>query len=422
MPLSTAIRRIRQAFLAFCALALLAPAAFAQSGATQAGDPHPMPTVAIAAELSGDGERTELLFILSDEVEARGFVMSGPDRVVVDLPEVNFQIPADAETTMGVVESFRYGLFAPGRSRIVIDLASPASVAAIETRIREEDRAALLTIVLERTDRAAFEDAVARDARAASESAATARAREDVRRPGDDRALIVLDPGHGGIDPGAVARGGVMEKTIVFAFSQRLRERLEETGRYRVVLTREGDVFVSLADRVRIAREAQADLFLSIHADSISSAPQVSGLTIYTGSESASDGESARLADRENQADAAAGIEEVRLPDEITDILQDLTRRETRSFSNGFADRLVYTLDGVARLNRNPRRQAGFRVLRAPDVPSVLVELGYLSSQRDIELLMSEKWRDETTAAMVEAIGQYFKTRFADRMPAAVSP
>jgi N-acetylmuramoyl-L-alanine amidase len=393
----------------------------ATTGETQT--PRDLAAVAISAEIDVESDRTSLVFTLSEDVEARGFVMGNPDRVIIDLPEVNFQIPPESIEIGGVVASYRFGLFAPGRSRIVIDLAGPARIAAIETSIRQSDRAALLTIALETVTQAAFQEAVERDSRAALESAMTTASLRDVEAvPGDTRPVIVLDPGHGGIDPGAVGAGGVLEKDIVYAFATRLRERLEEGGRYRVILTRQGDAFVALGERVKIAQRAQADLFVSIHADSISSAPQVSGLTVYTGSERASDRESARLADRENQADAAAGVEDAQMPDEVADILHDLTQRETRGFSHGFAGRLVEELDGVARLNKNPHRQAGFRVLRAHDVPSVLLELGYLSSQRDIEQLMSQAWRDKATAAMADAIGRYFTTRFANRGVAPVSP
>ncbi|HSP23899.1 MAG TPA: N-acetylmuramoyl-L-alanine amidase [Saliniramus sp.] len=382
-----------------------------------------LPGVAVSAEIGVEGERTSLVFTMSADVEARGFVMGNPDRVIIDLPEVNFQIPPDSIETGGLVASYRFGLFAPGRSRIVIDLAGPARIASIETSIRETDRAAMLTVSVDAVDRAAFEEAVESDSRAALESAMTTASLRDVEaKPGDTRPVIVLDPGHGGIDPGAVGARGVFEKDIVYAFAARLRERLEEGGRYRVILTREGDAFVALGERVKTAQRAQADLFVSIHADSISSAPQVSGLTVYTGSERASDRESERLADRENQADAAAGVEDAQTADDVADILHDLTRRETRGFSHGFAGRLVEEMEGVARLNKNPHRQAGFRVLRAHDVPSVLLELGYLSSQRDIRQLMSEEWRDKATAAMADAIGRYFTTRFANRGVAPVSP
>jgi N-acetylmuramoyl-L-alanine amidase len=379
--------------------------------------------VAIEVEIEAAGDETRIVFKLNGPIEGRAMHTGSPERVIVDLPPVNFQLPADQTRTGGLVSYFRYGLFARERSRIVIDLAEPALAASLSSHERAADGAHFFTITLARTDAQSFADAVARDSQALAEAAKRNGAiAARIGELDDDRPVIVIDPGHGGVDPGAVAAGGVTEKEIVLAFAHRLRERLEEKGRYQVIMTRDEDVFVSLAERVRIAREARADLFISIHADSISSAPQVSGLTVYTGSEQASDAESARLAERENRADAAAGIEEERIDTGVGDILMDLTRRETRGFSHGFARYLVEEMESVARLNRNPLRQAGFRVLRAPDVPSVLVELGYLSSRRDIELLRSQEWRDKTTQSMAEAIGAYFTTRFANRGLAPVSP
>jgi N-acetylmuramoyl-L-alanine amidase len=238
----------------------------------------------------------------------------------------------------------------------------------------------------------------------------------------DTRPVIMLDPGHGGVDPGAAASGGMVEKDIVFAFAQKLKKRLERDGRYRVLLTRDNDVFVPLGDRVRAARGVKADLFVSIHADTISGSGDVRGLTVYTGSERASDADSARLADRENKADALAGLESGDTADDVSDILQDLTLRETRAFSQNVAGRLVTELNGVARLNKNPHRQAGFRVLRAFDIPSVLVELGYLSSRQDFDLMMSEDWRGRATDAMASAVDRFFATRLANGVAAPVSP
>ncbi|TXN63160.1 N-acetylmuramoyl-L-alanine amidase, partial [Methylobacterium sp. WL6] len=247
--------------------------------------------------------------------------------------------------------------------------------------------------------------------------------------PADRRPLIVVDAGHGGIDPGAIAVGGVFEKDIVFGFAQALVARLEAGGRYRVAMTRDRDVYVPLSERVRIARDAKADLFVSIHADSISSAPQVRGATIYTGSEKATDSESAKLAERENKADAAAGAESGDGPPEIADILQELTLRETRGFSSGFAKTLMGQLGPVMEMSTKPHREAGFKVLRSPDVPSVLVELGYLSSQRDLDLLQSAEWRASVTGSMAKAIDQFFGNRASlvrpvvpNRRSAAIAP
>jgi N-acetylmuramoyl-L-alanine amidase len=375
--------------------------------------------VAVAAEAKSEGGRTRLTFVLSGPVETRSFAMERPDRVVVELPEVNFQLPPEAgRRREGLVASYRYGLFAPGRSRVVIELAQPALVSSLEAATRPSDGAALLTVELTKTDRETFRRAAKPDPPMATDPVATGSlGAKDDRRP-----LIVLDAGHGGVDPGAVASTGAFEKDIVFSFAKRLRARLEGTGRYRVVMTRDQDVFVALDERVGLARAAKADLFISIHADSISAAPHIRGGTVYTGSERATDAESERLAERENKADAAGGVEARDTANEVADILQDLTVRETRGFSHRFAKKLLGALDPVMPLSKKPHREARFLVLRAPDVPSVLVELGYLSSRKDIDLLTSDAWRDRSAAAMTAAIDRYFGARLAGRELAPVSP
>ena len=372
------------------------------------------PAIAAAVEVATEAGKTRFTVTLSKAVAARAFPMERPDRIVLDLPEVTFHLPNDAgKAREGLIASFRYGLFAPGRSRVVIDLTQPAQVTRLDVVPQPADGSARLVVEIAKADREAFR-------KAAAEAAARARETADVAVPApaaDLRPVIVLDPGHGGIDPGAAA-AGMFEKDIVFAYADILRRRLEAGGRYRVVLTRDHDVFVPLGDRVRIARAAKADLFISIHADSIAGGQEVRGLTVYTGAERASDADSARLADRENRSDAAAGVDAAEGPDEVVDILQDLTQRETRAFSHGFATRLVGELESVARLNKNPYRQAGFRVLRAHDVPSVLVELGYLTSRKDFDLITSDEWRERAAAAMTVAIDRFFATRLATQGPA----
>ncbi|WP_336488488.1 N-acetylmuramoyl-L-alanine amidase [Methylobacterium nigriterrae] len=374
----------------------------------QDGDRARTGAVAIAADLtSSPGGPTKLTLVLSKPVEARAFVMERPDRAVIDLAEVNFQLDAEAgRRREGLVQSFRYGLFAPGRSRIVVDLTGAATVGRIETATRPRDGAVLLSIEFQRSDRETF-----RRAAVASDPAPAQRKLAVPVEPADLRPLIMVDAGHGGTDPGAIAATGAFEKDIVFGFAQALVKRLEAGGRYRVRMTRDRDVFVPLGERVRLAREAKADLFVSIHADSISAAPQVRGATIYTGSEKATDAESARLADRENKADAAAGTDSSEGPSDIVDILQELTLRETRGFSSGFARTLMGQLGPVMEMSAKPHREAGFRVLRSPDVPSVLVELGYLSSKRDLDLLQSEAWRESVTGSMAKAVDLFFTNR-----------
>lgn len=389
-----------------CLLLALSLLAVSPAGA-QDGERSRTAAVAIAADLSaGANGGTKLTFTLSKPVEARAFVMERPDRAVIDLAEVNFQVDADTgRRREGLVQSFRYGLFAPGRSRVVVDLAGPATVGRIETAARPRDGATLLTVEFQKADREAF-----RMAAVASDPSPALR-KSLAAEPADARPLVMIDAGHGGIDPGAIASTGVFEKDIVFGFAQALVQRLETYGRYRVRMTRDRDVFVPLGERVRIAREAKADLFISIHADSISAAPQVRGATVYTGSEKATDSESARLADRENKADAAAGTDSAAPPTDVADILQELTLRETRGFSSGFARTLMGQIGPVMEMSGKPHREAGFVVLRSPDVPSVLVELGYLSSKRDLDLLQSQEWRESVTGSMARAVDQFFTNR-----------
>ena len=186
----------------------------------------------------------------------------------------------------------------------------------------------------------------------------------------DKRPLVVLDPGHGGIDTGTKGPGGeIMEKNIVLDFAGRLRERIEKTGKYRVLMTRTDDTFIPLGERVHMARNAGAALFVSIHADALPKKEgDAQGATVYTLSETATDSEAARLAEQENRADVIAGVDLKDEPDDVAGILLDLAQRETKTFSVQFAHRLVGELKGATRLHKNPLKSAGFKVLRAPDV------------------------------------------------------
>ena len=221
--------------------------------------------------------------------------------------------------------------------------------------------------------------------------------------------MIVLDPGHGGIDGGANGVGGVMEKTLVLAFCLELKRQLEATGRYKVLMTRDGDQYVDLDSRVAFARDANASLFVSIHADTLTDVADVSGSTVYTVADRASDAEAARIAARENAASRTPGKARAADADPgVSDILFDLKRRETLVYSHLFSRTLVDDLRGATRLNHNPERSAGFVVLKAPEFPSVLVELGYLSNAQDVAALQSAEWRARTAAAMTKAIDAFF--------------
>jgi N-acetylmuramoyl-L-alanine amidase len=236
--------------------------------------------------------------------------------------------------------------------------------------------------------------------------------------PQDRRPVVVIDPGHGGIDNGTQA-GGESEKNLVLGFATALRDRLEKTAKYRVVMTRTDDTFIPLADRVRIARNQSAALFISIHADALPRGEgDARGATIYTLSDKASDAEAERLAELENKADAIGGVNLTEEPIEVADILIDLAQRETRTFSNRFARVLKNEMRTAARLHKHPLKSAGFRVLKAPDVPSVLLELGYVSNKSDLEQLVSDNWRSRTVASVAQAIDAFFAKRVVAAGPA----
>ena len=221
------------------------------------------------------------------------------------------------------------------------------------------------------------------------------------------KSVVVLDPGHGGADPGAIGISGVFEKFVTLAAARDLKKYLIKTNNYEVILTRNGDEFLRLRDRVAIARNAGADLFVSLHADSIKK-KNIRGASVYTLSEKASDAEAAALAAKENKADVIGGVRLDGESEEVTSILIDLVQRETMNISAGFANMVLSGLDKRVKILRNGHRFAGFVVLKAPDIPSVLVEMGYLSNRQDERLLSTSKGRRPIIEALARAIEQYF--------------
>ena len=361
--------------------------------------------VAVSARLSQDENAATLVFELSRSVDATASALALPDRIVVDMPEVNFHLDSlvgrvGALPSGSLVKGFRFGLLAQGRSRIVIDLARTACPAQVSVKsIVEGEPAARLTIELKPCDPSAF-------AALASSYAGTTASTSLAPLPA--QPIIVLDPGHGGADGGARGLGGVQEKTLVFNFCAELKRQLDATKRYGIVMTRDGDQYVDLDDRVVMARKANASLFISVHADTLSEDKGVSGSTVYTVADHASDAEAARIAARENAAGRSSGGSGPLDNLDVADILFDLKRRETRTYAHIFSRGLVDNLRGAAKLNRNPERSAGFVVLKAPEFPSVLVELGYLSNAQDVQSLASPEWQTKTAAAMVREIDAFF--------------
>jgi N-acetylmuramoyl-L-alanine amidase len=377
-----------------------------------ASAPNDFP-VASDVRLGGDDTQTRLIVDLSQKIEIRAFTLANPYRVVLDMPQVTFQFPPKAgEVGRGLIKAYRFGLVMQGGSRMVIDLTRPAQVDMAFVLGAANDQPARLVLHLTATDREAFMRSVALESRAPEGS--KPQTPPETKVNGDSRPLVVIDPGHGGIDNGTRAASGEMEKTIVLEFSSLLRDKIEKTGKYRVLMTRTDDTFVALGDRVQFARARQAALFISIHADALRRREgDAQGATVYTLSERASDARAARLAEAENQADVIAGLDLSAEEKDVAGILIDLARRETKTFSVQFAHTVVGTLKNATRLHQHPLKSARFVVLKAPDVPSVLVELGYVSNRADLKSLISTEWRDRTAESIVRAIEAFFSTRLA---------
>ena len=393
-------------------LAILCLGAGYSSGQAEA---RPREAVAKDARLAGDRGRTRFIADLSKKVDVNVFSLADPYRVIVDLPEVNFQMPPGlGSEKRGLVTGYRYGLFAPGKSRIVIDVSGPFLVDKAFVLEARADQPARVVVDLVATDRTTFlaKLRAARIPVVGSIPKLKPQAQATAAKP-----VVILDPGHGGIDPGTASADGITEKEVVLAFAKTLRQKLEAKGDFQVYLTREGDTFLALRERVEFAQSKGANLFVSIHADSFPKhANEASGATVYTLSERASDDEAKELAAKENFSDAIAGVELPTDRDEVVaNILIDLAQRETQNRSIVFARSVVGEMS-AAELHRKSLKSAGFRVLKSPDVPSVLLELGFLSNPDDEKRLTSEAWRGAMADKVGAAIDAYFAKRVA-RMP-----
>jgi N-acetylmuramoyl-L-alanine amidase len=400
--------------LVFGAMVLGGASAAEPTGATppQTRAPGDFP-IASEVRLGGDDNQTRMVIDLSQKMEIRTFTLAHPYRVVIDMPQVTFNLPLGAgDSGRGLIKAYRFGLVMQGGSRMVIDLARPARVDKAFVLDAANDQPARIVLDLAATDRESFLRTVALENRASATR--KVESHPEQKQNGDPRPLVVIDPGHGGIDNGTKAATGEIEKTIVLEFSLLLRDKIEKTGKYRVAMTRTDDTFVALGDRVALARSRQASLFISIHADALRRQEgDAQGATVYTLSERPSDARAARLAEEENQADAIAGIDLSSEPKDVAGILIDLARRETKTFSQQFAQTVVNELKKSARLHQHPLKSAGFVVLKAPDVPSVLVELGYVTNKADLKSLISTEWRDRTSDQLVRAVDTFFTTRVA---------
>jgi len=355
------------------------------------------------------GATIELMF--SQGVPWRVFTLDDPRRLVVDFREVDwgsvYSLPAEDTERVSAV---RFGQYQPGWSRMVVDLAAPLGLSSADMRVDETIGQAALEIVLELVSDDEFSSSAgAPDMVGWRNTPAAQVAKARMRQSGGGDITVVIDAGHGGIDPGA-EHGDDTEKDLMLAMARELKDALLRAGRFNVILTREDDSFVPLETRVAIARHAEADLFLSLHADALGQG-QATGATVYTLSETASDEASAALAERHDREDLLAGVDLSGQDDTIAGILMDLAWLENQPRSDAVANAIVLAFDqaGIA-LHKVPRRAAGFSVLKAPDIPSILIEVGYLSSKEDRDHITDPAWRATAVDAIRQAIESWVVT------------
>lgn len=362
-------------------------------------------------KMAGDASRTRIVVHFDREPDIRWFLLRGPHRLVIDMPEAAFAFDEAELAPRGMVTAVHHGNLGQGLSRIIVAFDGPFLMERLDIVENEASHGFRLVADLVAGSEAAYEAAMAEQIDTTGSTLTTPKKDRIAKSAaGNRRARVMIDAGHGGIDAGAEGVSGTQEKTITLAFALELKAKLDQVGHYDVFLTRDRDMFLRLDERVRLARQQEADLFISIHADAIRH-KTLRGATVYTVSDTASDAEAAAKAIRENLSDQIAGMEVEEENQDVADILADLIRRETHSFSMRFARSLVGELSTGIQMIKNPHRFAGFKVLRAPDVPSVLLELGYLSNADDEAQLRDPEWRGRAADSISAAIDLFFTAR-----------
>jgi N-acetylmuramoyl-L-alanine amidase len=373
--------------------------------------------IADAALIEGDVARTTFRLGLSEGVTAEVFTLANPYRVVIDLPDVGFKLDQSVgRSARGLIRAFRFGLFAEGKARIVLDATGPVRVAKAGMTAGSDGRRVELAVEIVPISGEAF--GAGTGAKRSSAHAKPAPEPESRQLPKGSKPVILIDPGHGGIDPGAVGLTQILEKNVVLAVAHELKRELAASGRFDVRMTRSADIFISLDRRLKICRETGADLFISLHADSLedaSAAQSIRGATVYTLSERASDEQARRMAEKENASDLIAGIDvaDAGGSDQVKSILIDLMKRETANFSAEFSKMLIARLGRAVPLAKDPQRSAAFKVLKQTHAPAVLVELGYLTNSNDEKLLNSPAWRRQVAVQVGGAVEAYFARQTA---------
>jgi N-acetylmuramoyl-L-alanine amidase len=373
----------------------------------------PLPIV-MSARIGEHEDRTRLVIELSDPVNLRAFALANPDRVVIDMPQVSWRLGAPPRPSgLGPVKSYRYGEFRTGNSRMVIDLNSPVSVSDPLVLPPSAGFGYRVVIDLFPTTRPKFDaqagwpaDLKKRESDA-EKLAALIAAQQSPPAKGVGKRIIVLDPGHGGLDSGTIGVNGLMEKDLALAEGLKLARELRRRG-YSVYMTRDNDAFIPLRQRVAIGRADRADLFIALHADSNPDSG-TTGTSIYTLNDGRSDREASALARRENQSDVIAGVDLSGDNNPVAPILINLAQRDTRNKSSEFATNALRELGQVTDLlARSPHRSASLAVLVAPDVPAVLIELGYLSNSADAAQMNTDSWRSRVAEAIANAVDAQF--------------
>lgn len=357
--------------------------------------------------------RERVVIELSAKAEFRAFVMTDPNRIVIDMKNFGWRVDAPPQTSNTLISDVRYGPLGNGQGRLVLETRQPVvikSAFSISRVANLPDR-----IVIDFTPVSAETMAKAQDQVIGQLNATGPKAKPGASSPAEPAAkksrrkpMVIIDPGHGGQDPGAMGVNGMYEKALVLSVALELRKQLESSG-YDVRLTREKDIFIPLRDRVMYARKKKGDLFISLHADSIQKA-DVSGASVYTLSEKASDAEAEKLAERENKSDMIAGIDLSHQEADVANILIDLAARDTMNQSRFMAGTVLTTFSaqGVSTLDRTPR-SAGFAVLKAMDIPSILVEMGYLTNQLEVNRLSTPAYRKKIATALKHSVDVYFQ-------------
>lgn len=397
------------------ALFVISGIAVFTGSAALAADSGKPELAALTFKMAGDELRSRIVVMFDREPNVETHLLTRPHRLIIDLPEASFGFDKESLEPRGLISEVRYGLIAEKRSRLILNAKGPFRVEKLEVLKNESSTGYRMVVDIVAVSDREFATILA-DQKVTTSSLGDQASGADATSPAISDTLgsvhqftVMIDPGHGGIDSGAESVSGTLEKNVTLAFGRALRDELIKNKNINVLMTREDDTFLRLGERVRLARQHEADLFISLHADTIRH-KEIRGATVYTLSDKASDDVAKAMAERENNSDASAGIYSEEAP-VVHDILMELTQRETHSFSLNFANGLVGSLQGEVNLINNPHRFAGFQVLRAPDVPSVLVEIGYLSNKDDEKLLKDVVWRKRAVERIAHAVAKYYSLR-----------